>query len=313
MMMRSVFMRAGAATMPAVLLMALALAADAGGAYAVGAEAAAPQARQEASKDAPNNALKDASTNAPFSQARARGALVVGIPYLAPTPEAGAKIRTPERLDTAIAQRLGQTLGLPVTLRQVAPDAAAGLLASGEVDAVLSDQVQGQSAAGSQDPDVARVPTGYAVRPRAIIRDDTRMRRWQDVAGHSVCMAGEATQARALAARWGAQVRTFRVPSDALVAVREGACDIGLVDDAVWAPLMRYPEWKKFSATLPLDGPRVERVWQVSARHAPTADWLADEMRAWRRGDAWKAMTDQWARDVAFDVYLDQEVPDCHG
>ena len=42
-------------------------------------------------------------------------------------------------------------------------------------------------------------------------------------------------------------------------------------------------------------------------------DWLGQEMRAWDRAGAWKAMTAKWARDVAFDVYLDQEVPDCHG
>ncbi|CFD97959.1 substrate-binding protein [Bordetella pertussis] len=36
-------------------------------------------------------------------------------------------------------------------------------------------------------------------------------------------------------------------------------------------------------------------------------------MQAWHREGAWTAMTAKWARDVAFDVYLDQEVPDCHG
>lgn len=252
------------------------------------------------------------SSAAPFPGARARGTLIIGIPYLAPPPAAGAKIRTPERLDSPVAERLGAALGLPVTLRQVAPGDAAARLAAGEVDVVLSDEVQGQSVAGAQAPDVARVPTGYVVRPQAVIRSDTPMRRWQDVAGRSVCMATAAVQAQELAARWGAKVRTFRVPSDALVAVREGACDIGVIDDAVWAPLMRFPEWKNFSATLPLDGPRAERVWLVAGQGGE-AEWLERQMRQWRRDGAWKTMTDQWARDVAFDVYLDQEVPDCHG
>lgn len=246
----------------------------------------------------------------PFEQARARGALVVGMPYLAPPPEAGAKIRTPERLDTVIAERLGERLGLPVTLRQVGAAEAPALLVSGEVDAVLSDRVQGLSQPGSQTPGIVTVATGYVTRPQAVIRSDTPMRRWQDTAGRSICMADAAAGARDWAARWTDRVRTFRVPSDALVAVREGTCDLALIDDTVWAALMRFPEWKKFSATLPREAPTAERVWLVAGQGE--AEWLGQEMRAWKKAGAWQAMTDQWARDVAFDVYLDQEVPDCH-
>ena len=108
-------------------------------------------------------------------------------------------------------------------------------------------------------------------------------------------------------------MRTYRVPSDALVAVREGDCDVGLIDDALWEPLMRFPEWKKFSSTLAAEGMRAERAWLVSAAAPADRAWLAAEMRAWDRAGAWKALAAKWARDVAFDVYLDQEVPDCHG
>ena len=139
------------------------------------------------------------------------------------------------------------------------------------------------------------------------------MRKPADVRGRSVCVAEAATQARTLAESWGAVVRTYRVPSDALVAVREGSCDIGLVDDAVWEPLVRFPEGKKFSSTLAADGARRERVWLLAADDTAGRALLADEMRAWDRAGAWKAMTAKWARDVAFDVYLDQEVADCHG
>ncbi|MGY6269210.1 transporter substrate-binding domain-containing protein [Achromobacter denitrificans] len=243
----------------------------------------------------------------PFAAARARGELVVGVPYLAPPPEAGAKIRTPDGLDAAMADRLGQSLGLPVRLRQVAPGQAAAALAAGEVDLALADGAAGQP------PSVAAQPSGYASRPKAVIRSDTRLRRPADARGRSVCMAEAATASRALAESWGAVVRTYRVPSDALVAVREGNCDIGLVDDAVWGPLMRFPEWKKFSSTLAADGAARERVWLLPAGDDASRGWLKEEMRAWDRAGAWKAMTAKWARDVAFDVYLDQEVPDCHG
>ncbi|WP_419195609.1 ABC transporter substrate-binding protein [Bordetella petrii] len=196
---------------------------------------------------------------------------------------------------------------------QVEPSRRAAALADGQVDLLLADRIEGRSTAGLDAPDVLAVPAGYAARPKAVIRSDTQLESWKQVQGHSVCMATAAFQAQELAARWGATVRTYRVPSDALVAVREGACDIGLVDDAMWSPLMKFPEWKKFSSTLPADGPRAERIWLVSARDRAGAAWLADAMQDWRGQGAWKGMTDKWARDVAFDVYLDQEVPDCHG
>ena len=242
-----------------------------------------------------------------FPAARARGELVVGVPYLAPPPVAGAKIRTPEGLDAAITEKLAASLKLPVRLVQLPAADAARALKAGEVDLVLADRADGQPQT------VAVQTTGYAARPKAVIRTDTRMRKPADVQGRSVCMAEAATQAQALAQSWGATVKTYRVPSDALVAVREGECDVGLVDDAVWEPLMRFPEWKKFSSTLTADGARQERVWLLPAQDETSRAWLGQEMRAWDRAGAWKAMTTKWARDVAFDVYLDQEVPDCHG
>ncbi|MNU76718.1 Bacterial extracellular solute-binding protein, family 3 [compost metagenome] len=242
-----------------------------------------------------------------FASARARGELVVGIPYLAPPPVAGAKIRTPDGLDAAITEKLAASLGLPFRLVQLPAEQAASALAAGQVDLVLADR------AGSQPAEVATQPTGYAARPKAVIRSDTRLRQPADARGRSVCMAEAATAAKALAESWGAVVRTYKAPSDALVAVREGSCDIGLVDDAVWEPLVRFPEWKKFSSTLAADGSRRERVWLLAANDQASRAWLGQEMRAWERAGAWKAMTAKWARDVAFDVYLDQEVPDCHG
>jgi polar amino acid transport system substrate-binding protein len=253
---------------------------------------------------------KPQDSRAVFQQARARGVLAVGVPYLAPQPAPGAKVRTPERIDIDIAQRLGKQLGLPVIVKQVDTADAQALLASGAVDLVLADQ-DGDQSDEVLPEGIKRVPTGYVVQPQAVIRSDTSLRRWSDASDHTVCMADAALSAQALARHWGAKVQTYPVPSAALVAVREGKCDLGLVDDTVRAPLMGYPEWKKYAATLPLDGPVSARVWLV--RGQPEAGWLNSEMHAWRGQGAWKAMTAQWARDVAFDVYLDQEVADCHG
>lgn len=259
--------------------------------------------------EVPARAASSQAANA-FAHAHARGTLIVGVPYLAAEPAAGAKIRTPERLDGVMAARLGQTLGLPVKLVQMNEVRAAAALEKREIDLLIADRV-----AGGEQPSIANVteiPTGYAARPQAIIRSDTALREWKDIKGLTVCMSTAAFLAQSLATQWGATVRPYRVPSDALVAVREGNCDIGLVDDVAWTPLMKFPEWKKFSSTLDAQGPRSERMW-VFQDDPATRVWMNAAMAEWRRDGVIQSMIDKWARDVAFDVYLDQEVPDCHG
>jgi len=263
--------------------------------------------------DSRTAAAPSAASSDAFPRARARGTLIVGVPYLAPEPVAGAKIRTPERLDGVMADRLGQALGLPVKLVQIDATQRASALSQGNVDVLIADRSadDGQPAI-AEIGDATAISTGYIARPKAVIRGDTRLRDWKDAKGLTVCMSTAAFPAQALAQQWGATVRPYRVPSDALVAVREGSCDIGLVDDIAWTPLMKFPEWKKFSATLSEQGPRTERVW-IIPNDAATQTWLTAAMSQWRRDGIIQAMVNKWARDVAFDVYLDQEVPDCHG
>ncbi|OZI75003.1 transporter substrate-binding domain-containing protein [Bordetella genomosp. 12] len=239
-----------------------------------------------------------------FAQAHARGELRVGIPALAAAPVAGAKVRTPEGLAQPAAARLAARLGLPLVLVQVPAAQAQAALAEGKADVVLAER------ADNDAPEQGWVSARVTLQPKAVIRSDTPLRRWSQTEGMRVCMAQTNQRAQALAQAHHAQVQPYRAPSDALVAVREGQCDIALIDDAVWAALMRFPEWRKFSSTLPPDGPRAELGWVAAA---PDTRWLQNEMRSWQATGAWAAMSAKWARDVAFDVYLDQEVPDCHG
>lgn len=253
-----------------------------------------------------------------FSRAQARGEFIVGVPFLAPTPAPGAKIRSPERLDAVMAQHLARQLNLPVKLLQVNPSDRDTALATGAVDLLIADRVVADDASNAspqrnaETPGVTAIAIGYRARPKAIIRSDTSLRHWAHVKDLTVCMSTAAFAAQALARQSGARVQTYPVPSDALVAVREGGCDVGVIDDATWAPLMKFPEWKKFSATLTASGPRTERVWLAPDDRATVA-WLDAAMQQWRRDKVVESMIDQWATDVAFDVYLDQEVPDCHG
>ncbi|AZR94300.1 hypothetical protein BBB39_11260 [Bordetella trematum] len=238
----------------------------------------------------------------PFAQAQARGELRVGVPALADAQ----RVRTPHGLGPLAAERLAQALGLPLALQALAADQAADALAAGQVDVVLMAAGEPPGVAPRQ----AWVAARYQPQPRAVIRSDTPMRRWEEARGRSVCMARANQPARALAHSHGAVLQEYDLPSEALVAVREGRCDIGLIDDAAWQSLMQLPEWRKFSASLPPEGPHAESGWLVPAAEQA---WLAREMRLWQGRGVWRELAGRWAREVAFDVYLDQDGIDCHG
>src|SRR5690606_26787615 len=105
----------------------------------------------------------------------------------APEPAAGAKIRTPEWLDGVMAARLGKALGLPVRLVQMDEGRAAAALEEHEIDVLIVDRI-----AGVEQPTIANavmISTGYAARPKAIIRSDTALREWKDIKGLTVCMS----------------------------------------------------------------------------------------------------------------------------
>ena len=244
-----------------------------------------------------------------FSQAVARGSLRVAVMHVTPPAAPGAKVRTADRLDTPAITTLAKTLNLPVQMLQLAPAEAAKALADGSIDLALYSL----PAATADWPGVTRVPTSYRTYPKAVIRTDTDIRSPADLKGRSVCLAGTAEHAAVAATEAGAVLMSFAVPSDALVAVREGRCDLGLIDQTVWEPLMHYPEWKKFSATVELaDHPRT-LTWLVASDQARQSHWLRATMQQWDSAGQWTAFSKKWATDVAFDVYLDQEVPDCHG
>lgn len=243
-----------------------------------------------------------------FPQAIARGTLRVAVIHITPAAAPGAKVRTEDRLDTPAVKALAAALNLPAQRVPLAPAQAAKALAEGSVDLALYSLPTD----AANWPGVTPVPTSYRTYPKAVIRSDTQIRSRADLAGRTVCIARTAEHAAEQATRAGATLLPFAVPSDALVAVREGKCDLGLIDQTVWQPLMQYPEWKKFSATLELaDTPRT-LTWLVSAKNTHAVQWLRARMQQWDRTGQWTVFSKKWATDVAFDVYLDQEVPDCH-
>lgn len=243
-----------------------------------------------------------------FPHAAARGQLRVGVIHVTPPAAPGSKVRTEDRLDTPAVNALAVTLALPARTVQMTPDEAAVALNNGSIDLALYSL----PATAPVLPGVTVIPTTYRTWPQAVIRSDTPIHSAKDLQGRQVCIAKTADHAAQAATAAGATLLSFAVPSDALVAVREGRCDLGLIDQTVWQDLMSFPEWRKFSATLQLSEQPRTLTWLVPAANTRQADWLRAQMQRWDRKGQWAVFSKKWATDVAFDVYLDQEVPDCH-
>ncbi|NMM27484.1 MAG: hypothetical protein HHJ12_09420 [Glaciimonas sp.] len=90
-----------------------------------------------------------------------------------------------------------------------------------------------------------------------------------------------------------------------------GVCDAAVHDDAMLNELLKLPEWKKFSVRLKV-GPRTTLVLIAPAGDADTLAFLKKTARAWSENSYWSQTKKKWVSDVAFEVYLDQNVPDCH-
>ena len=200
-----------------------------------------------------------------LEQVRQRGVLVAGVGAVVPPYAAGAKYRTAESVETILAEDLAARLQVtPATLR-AAPANRMRLLAGGKVDVVLA-------ALAATDPllrTAAVVSTGYAAAPLAIMRTDTDIRKPEQLKGRTVCLSEGGAYVGSMSARYGAIEKITKAPADSLLALRTGACDAAVHDDTMLNELLRLPEWKKFSARLPV-GPRTSLVLIAPAGDADT-------------------------------------------
>lgn len=235
-----------------------------------------------------------------LDQARKRQQLVAGVHYVVPAYQGGMKFRTPEAIDTALAQDLAARLALPLTTVQA-------LNPAGKPDVVL---------AALTDQDLLRrnatvIPTGHVAGPMAIMRTDTDIKTWQQLRGRKVCLAEGGRYAGTLTARYGAIEMVKKAPADALLALRTGECDAAVHDNTLLEELIQLPEWKKFSARLPV-GPRTALAFVVPRTQTGTAAFLKQVANDWAAKAYPEQLTKKAVRHIAFEVYLDQDVPDCH-
>jgi polar amino acid transport system substrate-binding protein len=238
-----------------------------------------------------------------LQRAQQRGKLVAGIGYLVPAYRAGAKFRTPETMDSTLAEEVAKRLQVTSAAVRVTPAQAARALGSGDANLLL--------ASADVVDDAATVQTGYAAGPMAIMRSDTDIKRWEQLKGRTVCLSEGGRYVGTIAARYGAIEKVFRAPADSLLALRTGGCDAAVHDDTMLEELLKLPEWKKFSARLPT-GQRTPLVFAVPAGDAKSIAFLQRIANDWHASGYLDQLNRKRARSIAFEVYLDQDVPDCH-
>lgn len=236
-----------------------------------------------------------------------RGVLNAGLAYPLPKYVAGAKFRTPESLETPLAQDLAARV--KVGLVAVKADAASAqtLLNSGKADVVLA-------LVDDNDPlrrDAAVIATGYSAGAMAIMRTDTDIKKWEQLKGRTVCLSEGGAYVGKMAARYGAIEKIQRAPADSLLALRVGECDAAVHDDTLLNELLKLPEWKKFSARLPVQS-RASLAFIVKSDDVKTSAWLKQTAANWYATGLFGTLKKKWTNNVAFEVYLDQNVPDCH-
>lgn len=239
-----------------------------------------------------------AATASGIEEAQRRGKLVAGIHHVVPEYRGGMKFRTPETLDQGLLEDVAKHLRLPLALVRNGtgkPDFALAMLADND----------------PRHRTHTVISTGYAAGPMAIMRTDTDIRNWEQLKGRKVCVSEGGMHAGALAARYGAIEIVHRAPADALIAVREGTCDATVHDSAMLEELLRYPEWKKFSARLTA-GPRRTLSFVVPAQDTKTAGLLKQVVGQWNASGHIASRLKADVRNIAFEVYLDQVSPDCH-
>ncbi|CAM5202402.1 Polar amino acid transport system substrate-binding protein OS=Castellaniella defragrans OX=75697 GN=HNR28_000284 PE=4 SV=1 [Castellaniella defragrans] len=226
-------------------------------------------------------------------------AVRVGISQVPAAPVPGAKVRTPVRLEALLVR--GDANETP---QQVPAAEAADRIRGRSLDAWVGALPAQSSLSG----DVQRVALAWSASPMAIMRTDTTIHRWGDLKDRTVCLAADGRYRGELAERYGAIEKIYPSATDALLALRTGQCDATVQDEGFLRELLKYPEWRKFSATLqPYRHQDLVRLTRVDLPAAQRAQLTQETGPA-----KLQAVAKKQAQDIAFEVYLDQTVPDCH-
>ena len=269
--------------------------------------------------------------NGESGAAAASPALVVQVDHVVPEYRGGDKFRSPPTIDSALAEDLARRLQLPLhAVPATVPVAPAATAAAPTGVATMATAEIAQGAEGAVTPatpgalrltslrdfadvpqDLSVVPIDYRAVPMAIMRSDTAIKRWDQLHGRPVCVAAGGNHVGTLAGRYGAVEQVHPSTTDALVALRVGDCDAMVHDSTMLEELIRYPEWRKFSARL-RGNQRSTLAFLVPAQDQSRVQALRRVAFEWGARGYPEQLVKKAVRDIAFEVYLEQDVPDCH-
>lgn len=233
--------------------------------------------------------------------------LTVGVDYVPPPFVGGSKVRTLERIDTYLAEALANQLKRQIKFVEL--DTPEISLAPGSVDIAIVDIGQDESRPG--DGNAVAIATGQVTRPMAIMRTDTDIKSWKQLEGRTVCVSEDGRYVGRIAQQYGAIEQVYKAPADSLLALRVGECDAAVHDDTMLNALLSFPEWKKFSAKLTSSESRALHL-VVPAGNKAFIETLEAAVSRWNEQGYFDKLILDMTRDIAFEVYLDQTVPDCH-
>jgi polar amino acid transport system substrate-binding protein len=250
-----------------------------------------------------------------LDDAKARGAVRMGQDYVPPAYTGGAKFRTPEGVDVILAEDLAKRLNLKLdsvrNTNNTGDGKAVQALKGARPDIALVTVEESAARSGTAVDGSILIPTGYSAGAMAIMRTDTDIKKWEQLKGRTVCLSEGGSYVGQMGARYGAVEKVMRAPADSLLAMRIGQCDAAVHDDTMLKELLKLPEWKKFSAQLSPQS-RWTLMIRIPAADSATIAYFRQIVAEWSRGDFWAALKKKWSNSVAFEVYLDQNVPDCH-
>ncbi|WP_417276726.1 ABC transporter substrate-binding protein [Castellaniella sp.] len=224
----------------------------------------------------------------------------LGIENVPEAPVPGAKPRTPVRIEVLAGAKWEGS----APMQAIAADQALAQLQDGQLDAWVGVLPEDSQVA----PQVLKQTVAWSVSPMAIMRTDTDIHDWVSLAGRTVCLSADGRYVGELNARLGAIEQVYASATDALLALRTGQCDAAVQDEGFLRQLLTYPEWRKFSAQL------------APYRKAYLTQLVRTDLSTSARGTLQQAFSaksltqlgEEQAKTIAFEVYLDQAVPDCH-
>ncbi|QXI25902.1 transporter substrate-binding domain-containing protein [Pseudomonas vanderleydeniana] len=200
-----------------------------------------------------------AQADATLDKIQQRHKLVVGVVLSGgPFGSIDPATQDPRGLNVDLANALGKDLGVAVELIPVLPANRVQFLQQGKVDLLIANMEWTQE----RDALLGHVPTPfYKIGGTAALPKDSRITRWEDLKGQSVCTSQGSSYVKPLS-ELGADIKAFKSSSESLLALRGNNCVAAVHDSTLINPLLASnPEWKDYRALTPDLNPAPSVIW----------------------------------------------------